>query len=212
MSVAQPLDRYLSKSSVIDYDHPSIQSLATELAANQTSGTAIAQTCFEWVRDQIRHSVDYQLNPVTCRASDVLKYRTGYCYAKSHLLVALLRACLLPAGFCYQRLSFDEQTDRYCLHGLVAVQLPDIGWYRLDPRGNTTNINAQFCPPQEQLAYPAQETGEADWPVIFAEPLPIVVQTLQTSSGWEAVLAAIPDIAPEDFVTTTQGLWSIPCR
>ncbi|WP_338430147.1 transglutaminase domain-containing protein [Synechococcus elongatus] len=42
----------------------------------------------------------------------MLEYRTGYCYAKSHLLVALLRACSIPAGFCYQRLSFDAANDR----------------------------------------------------------------------------------------------------
>ncbi|WP_238154241.1 transglutaminase-like domain-containing protein [Synechococcus elongatus] len=198
-------------SPIVDFDHPSIQTLAAELRADQTSTTAIAQTCFEWVRDQIRHSSDYQLNPVTCRASEVLEYRTGYCYAKSHLLAALLRACSIPAGFCYQRLSFDEAIDRYCLHGLVAVWLPPMGWYRVDPRGNTADIDAQFRPPQEQLAYPAQQPGEADWPVIFAEPLPIVVQTLQTSLDWESVLAAISDIALADFAVMTQGLESVPC-
>ncbi|WP_261789876.1 hypothetical protein [Synechococcus elongatus] len=59
---------------MIDFDHPSIQALATELQADQSSITAIAQACFEWVRDQIRHSSDSQLNPVTCRASEVLEY------------------------------------------------------------------------------------------------------------------------------------------
>jgi len=39
------------------------------------------------------------MNPVTCKASDVLIYGTGYCYAKSHLLAALLRANAIPAGF-----------------------------------------------------------------------------------------------------------------
>lgn len=126
MSAVESISPYLAVSSVINFDHPSIQILAAELRADQTSTTAIAQACFEWVRDQIRHSSDYQLNPVTCRASEVLEHRTGYCYAKSHLLVALLRACSIPAGFCYQRLSFDEASERYCLHGLVAVKLPDL--------------------------------------------------------------------------------------
>lgn len=211
MSAVESISPYLAVSSVINFDHPSIQILAAELRADQTSTTAIAQACFEWVRDQIRHSSDYQLNPVTCRASEVLEHRTGYCYAKSHLLVALLRACSIPAGFCYQRLSFDEASERYCLHGLVAVKLPGLGWYRLDPRGNKADIDAQFCPPQEQLAYSAQQLGEADWPVIFAEPLPIVVQTLQASLDWESVLAAIPDIALADFTVMTQGLESVSC-
>ncbi|MEZ0154964.1 MAG: transglutaminase family protein [Candidatus Reddybacter sp.] len=49
------------------------------------------------MRDQISHSLDSQQNPVTYRASSVLEYGTGYCYAKSHLLVALLRANSIPA-------------------------------------------------------------------------------------------------------------------
>lgn len=62
----------------------------------------------DFVRDQIRHSADYRPNPVTCKASEVLRHGTGYCYAKSHLLAALLRANGVPAGLCYQRLSVGD--------------------------------------------------------------------------------------------------------
>ena len=80
------------------------------------------------------------MNPVTCRASDVLKYRTGYCFAKSHLLAALLRANQIPAGLCYQRLTIDhppvqgsiDTNPPHTLHGLNAVLLPEFGWYRMD--------------------------------------------------------------------------------
>ena len=41
----------------------------------------------------------------------------------------------------------------YTLHGLNAILLPEIGWYRVDPRGNRAGVNAQFIPPQEQLAF-----------------------------------------------------------
>ena len=50
----------------------------------------IIQRCFEYVRDQIKHSYDYRCGPVTCIASEVLQYQTGYCYAKSHLLAAFV--------------------------------------------------------------------------------------------------------------------------
>lgn len=33
----------------------------------------------KFVRDQTRHSWDFRGSPVTCRASDVLKYATGFC-------------------------------------------------------------------------------------------------------------------------------------
>jgi hypothetical protein len=41
---------------------------------------------------RVKHSGDYQLNPVTCSASEVLAADTGFCCAKSQLLAALLRA------------------------------------------------------------------------------------------------------------------------
>jgi transglutaminase-like putative cysteine protease len=67
------------------------------------------------------------MNPVTCKASDVLIHGTGYCYAKSHLLVALLRANGIPAGLCYQRLTIENDGPSYCLRGLNAVYLEQHG-------------------------------------------------------------------------------------
>jgi transglutaminase-like putative cysteine protease len=139
------------------------------------------------------------MNPVTCRASDVLKYKTGYCYAKSHLLAALLRANNIPTGFCYQRLSINDNGEPYCLHGLNAVYLPEIGWYRIDARGNRSGIDAQFVPPKEQLAYKIQLPGEADFQNILSEPLLLVVEALQASSTWDSLLLNLPDISLELF-------------
>jgi len=135
---------YLQATEVIDWQDPTVLELAKDIASRHQTQGEIAKACFEWVRDQVHHSFDYQMNPVTCRASDVLKYRTGYCYAKSHLLAALLRANGIPAGFCYQRLSIDDRGAPYSLHGFNAIYLPDIGWYRVDARGNRRGVNAQF--------------------------------------------------------------------
>ncbi|TAF97465.1 MAG: transglutaminase family protein, partial [Oscillatoriales cyanobacterium] len=159
---------YLAATDIIDRDHPAILALANKIASQHHTSEAIAQSSFEWVRDEIRHSYDYQMNPVTCRASDVLKHKTGYCFAKSHLLAALLRANNIPAGFCYQRLSFDDKGAPYTLHGFNAVYLPKVGWYRIDARGNRDNVNAQFTPPQEQLAFKIQFPEEADFQTILS--------------------------------------------
>ena len=187
------MEAYLKVSDVVDWQHPMILELAGSIAARHKSLEAIAKACFEWVRDEIYHSVDYQMNPLTCRASDVLKHKTGYCFAKSHLLAALLRANQIPAGFCYQRLSLDDKGTRYSLHGFNAVYLPAIGWYRIDARGNRKDINAQFTPPCEQLAYEARSIGEADFEAILSEPLPTVIQALQAHKTWDDFLLALPD-------------------
>jgi transglutaminase-like putative cysteine protease len=191
------MEQYLAVSDIIDWQHPDILALAKHLAAGTEGQGAIAKSCFEWVRDEIRHSCDYHLNPITCRASDVLHHRTGYCYAKSHLLAALLRANGIPTGFCYQRLSVDDQGAPYCVHGLNAVYLPEVGWYRMDARGNRPGIDAQFTPPQEKLAFPIQFPEEADFPAILSEPLAIVVQALQTYKTWDDMLHNLPDIPLE---------------
>jgi transglutaminase-like putative cysteine protease len=149
------------------------------------------------VRDEILHSVDYKMSPVTCRASDVLKHRTGYCYAKSHLLAALLRANGIAAGFCYQRLSLFEDRGPYSLHGFNAVYLPEMGWYRVDPRGNREGIDAQYTPPEERLAFNIRHCGEMDFKNILAQPLELVIRALDSQTDWKQMLDHLPDVSLE---------------
>ncbi|MEO2014321.1 MAG: transglutaminase family protein [Fuerstiella sp.] len=176
---------------------PSVRQLASTLAGDDTCSTTVAQRCFDWVRDNIKHSSDFQLNPVTCRASDVLAYGTGYCYAKSHLLCGLLlRANQIPAGLCYQRLSVDGMGPPFCLHGMTAVLLPDIGWYRSDSGGNRDDVDAQFAPPTEQLAFRTSLPHEYDLPEIHSRPLTVIVDALHAHHTWDALLANLPDVSP----------------
>lgn len=190
---------YLVSSDIIDWQTPEVLAQAQKLSTGQPDALSVARACFEFVRDEVEHSWDFQRNPVTCKASDVLKYRTGYCYAKSHLLAALLRANNLPAGLCYQRLSINDETPPFCLHGLNAVFLEEFGWYRIDARGNKTGVDAQFCPPQEKLAFPIRLEGEADLPEIYAEPLPEVIETLTRCRTYLEVAENLPDIDLDNF-------------
>jgi len=185
---------YLKPTSIIDFDHPEVMKKAKELAVETEDPIKIARLCFEFVRDEIKHSHDYRMNPVTLKASEVLEHGTGYCYAKSHLLAALLRANSIPAGICYQRLSRDDKGAPFCLHALNAVYLDDIGWYRMDARGNKEGVNAQFNPPHEQLAYDTTIEGEADLSEIWADPLPSVVETLRKYKDYADVYDNLPDI------------------
>ena len=189
------LNQFLQASTYIDWQHPAVLAKAQTLAAGREDRLEIVSRCFEFVRDEIRHSWDYRMNPVTCKASEVLEHATGYCYAKSHLLAALLRANTIPAGLCYQRLSLNGDGAPYCLHGLNAVWLPDHGWYRIDARGNKPGVDAQFCPPVERLAFCLNESLEADQPEIWPEPLPVVINILTEHPTVEAVHDNLPDVA-----------------
>lgn len=188
------MQRYLSPSKYIDFEDEDVSAVARGLARGATSEQALVRQCFEFVRDEIHHSSDFKLNPVTCKASDALRHKTGYCYAKSHLLAALLRANGVPTGLCYQRLSVGDSGAPYCLHGLNAVYLRGFGWYRVDARGNKPGVNAQFSPPKEALAFPIREPQERDLPEIWAEPLPVVVEVLERYESYDQVLANLPDV------------------
>lgn len=185
---------FLRPDSVVDFEAPRVLMQAAALRHAGGDPVRTAEACFVWVRDQIRHSADYQLNPLTCSASEVLEAGTGYCFAKSHLLAALLRANGIPAGFSYQRLSVGDGGPPYCTHGLNAVYLPDWGWYRVDARGNKTGIDARFSPPDECLAYRPRNPEEYDFPLIYASPLPAVVKALRRWSTWNKFYAYLPDI------------------
>ena len=186
--------KYLESTEIINWKSTRVKGLANSIAIKTDNKIEIAKSCFEWVRDKIRHSNDYKLNPVTCRASDVLKHGTGFCYAKSHLLAALLRANGIPAGLCYQRLTIDGDQPPYCLHGLNAVWLDEIGWYRIDARGNKKDIDAQFIPPIERLAFKVISEGEADLPEIWPAPLPVVVEALRTFDTCDKLADNLPDV------------------
>ncbi|WP_415898457.1 transglutaminase-like domain-containing protein [Neptuniibacter sp. QD48_11] len=187
------MNKYLASSEFIDWEHTDVFTQAKDLAGGSPDPEEIASRCFEFVRDEIRHSQDNELNPVTCKASDVLKHRTGYCYAKSHLLAALLRANNIPAGLCYQRLTITD-VPPFCLHGLNAIYLERYGWYRADARGNKEGVSAKFCPPIEKLAFPIVTEGEADLPEIWAEPLSVVIEVLTNSKTYQEVADNFPDI------------------
>ena len=188
------MDKYLESSKFIDWKTPAVLDKAKELSQGLDSHEDIAKACFTYVRDKIKHSNDFQLNPVTCKASDVLKNKTGYCYAKSHLLAALLRANKIPAGMCYQRLTIKNDHPPFCLHGLNAVLLPDIGWYRIDARGNKEGVEAKFTPPIENLAFPIIVEGEVDLPEIWPEPLPEIISVLNNFKTFEQVAHNLPDV------------------
>lgn len=189
-------EAYLAPCEIIDFDHPAIQRKAAELHAAHRDRRDLACASFEFVRDEIAHSWDARQGPVTLKASEVLAAGYGYCYAKSHLLAALLRANSIAAGLCYQRLSVGDQGTPYCLHGLNAIQLPGFGWYRVDARGNKPGVAAEFNPPHEKLAFALQDAHEVDFEQIHARPLPVVVDALRAAPDIFWLHAHLPDMAP----------------
>ena len=188
------MKEFLEETQIIDFKNEEVFCLAQELAKDCKSDEEIAKNCFLYVRDNIHHSGDFKDEITTYKASDVLKYKTGWCYAKSHLLAALLRANGIPTGFCYQRLSCSEyKKDIYCLHGLNAIYLKEFGWYKVDARGNKKGVNAQFTPPLEQLAFKL-EKNEFDLANIYSKPLDVVLEALKKNKTYDEMINIFPDV------------------
>lgn len=195
-----PMNAFMAHSEIIDWRTPSVITQARILANGASDDELIAERCFTFVRDHIRHSRDHRIPVVTLSASSVLHHRAGYCYAKAHLLAALLRACGIPAALCYQRLQLSDTNPRFILHGLNAVFLKRHGWYRLDARGNKPGVDAQFCPPAERLAFHPEDPGERDLPGLFAEPLGSIVSVLSQGANEDAVYRTLPDVDDEPSI------------
>lgn len=176
------MDKYLKADDVIDFGNEEITQLADALFQKADSELDYIKISYEFVRDHIFHSADKNEDMLTCTASEVLKAGHGICFAKSHLLAALLRCKSIPTGFCYQKLILDDETAPVLIyHGLNGVYLKEYKkWIRLDARGNKTGVNAQFSIETEQLAFPIRpEMGEEDDFVVYPEPDVKVLEKLR---------------------------------
>jgi transglutaminase-like putative cysteine protease len=190
------LTDFLVETEVVNFSHPVIQKQIQEICEVAESDEERARLAFQYARDAIKHSFDIDGEVVTVNASEVLEKKEGICFAKSHLLVALLRGIGIPAGFCYQRVMRKGTPESgYGLHGLNAVYLPSKKvWFRVDPRGNKAGVHSEFNIEQEQLAYTLKpELGEVDYPFVFANPPEEVLHSMLQSSDCKELFYRRPE-------------------
>jgi transglutaminase-like putative cysteine protease len=179
LQTRDPLGAYLASDELIQSNHKLVCEQARGLRGDSDVDTA--KRIFHFVRDDVSHSWDIQGTRVTRSASDVLTYREGICYAKSHLAAALLRASGIPSGICYQRLTLlDDDSAGHAVHALNTVWLAPLGrWIRFDARGNKPGIAAEFSLEAERLAFPIRpQYAEIDYLVNHAVPHPAIAATL----------------------------------
>lgn len=194
-------DRYLEDTIVVDWQTPTVLEKARDLVEGADDEAARVRALFHFVRDEISHSFDVETDVVTCNASHVLKQGTGLCYAKSHLLAALLRSRGIPAGFGYQRLR-DEASGRHALHGFALAWLESQErWVVLDARGNNDEIRTEAELDGEDsgrsFAYvPDAEAGELTYPTIWARPSKRVIDLLDYADSLARIRNHLPD-SPE---------------
>lgn len=182
VAYSDKIENYLLSDKVVDFTEKSVAALADALAKDARNETEYIKLAYEYVRDNISHSADINADTITCTASEVLKAGHGICFAKSHLLAALLRYKSIPTGFCYQKLILDDETAPVLIyHGLNGVYVKEYKkWIRLDARGNKDGVDARFSIETEQLAFPIRpEMGEEDIRIVYPKPDKKVLEKLR---------------------------------
>lgn len=190
------LGRYLEDTITIDWQTPVMMSTAKELLADLKQPEDRVRRLFEFVRDEIDHSLDVETDELTCRSSEVLEKRTGLCYAKSHLLAGLLRYAGFPTGFCYVRTLDDDRPTRFVLHGFNAVYwVPTSNWIYLDARGNREGVETEcrFEAPWSLAYTPDLPAGECFLPFIYKRPGKRIIDLLERAPSFETVRDHLPD-------------------
>gem|GEM_PF-2315717 len=86
---------------------------------------------------------------------------------------------------------------------LRPTDVIELGWYRMDPRGNKAGVHAQFIPPAERLAFDTVLPGEFLFPGVYADPAPPVVEVLRSGVGARALRGHLPDPRTEDELLAT---------
>lgn len=110
---------YLQATTLVDYDHPSIQKLILERSWNKADEYEKIRRIYDYVRNEIKFGYN---RGDDIPASEVLADGYGQCNTKSILLMALLRGVGIPCrihGF-----YIDKKMQKGALTGIVYTFAP----------------------------------------------------------------------------------------
>ena len=184
----------LETSDITDHDHPLIENAVQQLTYGLKDNISKARAIYEFTRDHIFHSFDINATSVTITASEVFDKGHGICYAKSHLLAALMRAADIPAGFCYQLIR-DSDSGRLMIHGLNAVFIDELKkWVRLDSCHNVTEDDPWGNDPfKETTVRPINsELGEKEDLTVYHAPKKRGIKALMAADSLDVLRDLIP--------------------
>ena len=188
--VEKRLEPYLRPTEFIDFEDKDVAEVARSIKSSASGRRDLVKRTFEYVRDQVPHSYDAGLRAPAAKASEVLQAGGSVCWGKANLLAALLRANGIPSGISYQVLTKGETPDSgYMVHALNTVYVDDeVGWVRVDARGNKEGVDAQFSLDGERLAFTVRpECGERDFKDNHADADPDLMRLIVESDDILAV-------------------------
>jgi len=182
----EEIGRYLEDTIVVDWQSARVLERARSLRAGCEAEADRIRVTGAWVRNEIGEPTGGDPDEaVACSASQVLEAGRGLAVARCHLLVALLRASGIPAGFGYQRLRSESAPSGFALHGFVAVWLAGTGVWRL--------LTVDAGEGEDTVREPDLAAGELRFPLVYVRPSKRVVDLLERAGGLEQVRRHWPD-------------------
>ena len=98
------MDEYLKPTELCDCDNAMLKEKADEIVKGVETPKEAALKIFYFMREEIPFGMDY----ATTKASGTLKRRKGFCFTKTNLQIALLRAVGIPARCHYSHISREQ--------------------------------------------------------------------------------------------------------
>ena len=151
------LKEYLLETEYCDFNHHNIQSLANVFKKRYSDDEQkLVEAIFYWVRD----SIHYRVGLWNKKASETLMEKSGSCTNKANILIALCRACNIPAAYCVLKVKgreffgeitlpeFKDKISESSVHIFAQVYING-KWIKCDPSTDvylsdkTSHINDQ---------------------------------------------------------------------
>jgi hypothetical protein len=138
--LSENLDEFLKPTDYCDYSNVKIETIAKEIISKHKNQTEQAIAAFYFVRDSIK----YKIGIWKRSASETLLDGDGTCTNKANLLIALLRACNIPAGYGVMKVNgreyfgtamleiFKKRVAKVSTHIYAYVYLNN-KWIKVDP-------------------------------------------------------------------------------
>lgn len=183
---------FLTETDYVDFSAENIKILSEQLFTKDMANAEKIEKAYYYVEKETPHSSDIGEQKLTFKASDVLKYKHGICYAKSNLFAAMLRGQGIPSGFCYQRLTLNDDNDDegYAVHCLNAVWYDD-HFIKLDARGGRSAV---FSLTEPVTAFPLRsQFDEYFIPGIFARQPDEIIKLFSNCKTRSEFFNVIPD-------------------
>lgn len=118
MDENKSMELFLKETHYCDYGNGEIQKIALAYSKKYTNKKDLSIALFNFVRDKIK----YRIGPWNKKASETLSDGFGMCTNSANLLVALLRAVNIPAGYCIYKVVGGESFG----HILPSIIKPSI--------------------------------------------------------------------------------------